>query len=662
MQGRFEKARGKQSSNYHRASYQAWHHGGGSEEIIKLAEKEGLQAIVMTLSFSEFIEDHSFLKGIAKLQIQIVIALGMSLSRLAYLITIHDEPVRDAKELITGKRTALHIKVLDYDIITGRTLGLSRSRSCTIRSLLFQNYINKHYGFSSPNDQTESYCYVEDQVNLRVAESFYDGTVFNRRYDLKKRIEANALVEITLGEIQNRNDLIGYLMDYGPVTSCTEHSITILNEETEERFKLKGGIFSLNGFDAHVWAANKRRSVVGFKNLEETVADNFTIKQIEDSVLKELRLGRVNDRDTLLKDLMKTSTLIYVSRNQIIIKPNHENRQYRLRDGVFSKKGLEKVIQQSRSSNSPQSRKPNRGFPEDLLELHRITPRNGIYQKFDSRDPNSLRQTLEMFYRAGQERLVDRLQNVQKRAIKSLETTFQVRRHPNLVAPDFNDLFSPAPFPQFPESPKGHCGPCSVAPIPFRDRVEGHRKEEKTGSIEFGPPESRRVDSKSATRETRAHVKTDPSGGRSPKTIQPASEMEQISKESLQEGKWPVRSPYSKRMDAISNSQTNQLINEQENDNRTYYSPEDLSSLLGLARLFSTITNSCRRARECFDRIRKRKREAAELVDQIRERAEGFIRSYRERTKAIRRDLKTPQQPNQQARENNQGITHRNMK
>lgn len=652
MQGGFEKSTGKKSSNYLRAIYQAWSHGGGSEEIIILAEKEGLHAIVMILSFSEFIEDHFFLERIAKLQIQIVIAPGMPLSRLAFLITIHDEPVRDAKERITGKRTALHIKVLDYDIITGLTLGLSRSRSCTIRSLLFQNYINKMYGFSSPSDQTESYCYVEDQANLRVAESFYDGTTLKGRYDLKKRIEANALIEIELGGIQNRNDLISYLMGYGPVTNCTEFSITILNEETEERFKLKGGIFSLNGFDAHLWAANKRRSVVGFENLKETVADKFSIKQIEEFALKELRSGRVNDRDTLLKAIMKTSTLIYVSRYQIIIKPHNENRQYRLRDGAFSKKGLDEIIQQSRSANSKEGRKPSGCFPEDLLEHHRITPRDEIYQKFDARDPGALRRTLEVFYQTGQKRIMDRLKKAEKRVLKNLETTLQVHGHSDLDATSFNDLFSPAPFPEFPKSPEGHCGPCSVPPVPFRDRVKGDSREDEQSSVELGPRPSRKYDQRTPGSETTAHVKTEHSRKRSRKSIQPGSKMEKIPTGSFQENKRPVRSPDNPGMDTFSKNQTNQLKNEKTIINRTRNSSGHLKRVLAIAQLFPGFADTCRRARECFDRIRKRKREAAEIADRIKSTTEAVNRNNRERTKALRRDFKTPQQPDQQAREN----------
>ena len=152
MQPRVEHNKIKQQVAYHRADYQAWHHLDGEVEIVKEAERLGLRCIVMTVSFNIYIQDHDFLKSLVRTYIQIVIAPGISLERLTYLATIHDEAVRnqglfgsvDPEGEIIGKRTSFHVKILDYILDMGNTLGMSIYGPAYFRSLIFDNIIILH--------------------------------------------------------------------------------------------------------------------------------------------------------------------------------------------------------------------------------------------------------------------------------------------------------------------------------------------------------------------------------------------------------------------------------------------------------------------------------------------------------------------------------------
>lgn len=489
MQNREEHNSTKQKRSYQRGDFQAWKHLDGDENAIREAEKLGLRCLVLVQSHDIYIEDDRFLKELVRRMIETVVTPGIPLSRIVYLATKHDEPVLDDPEdessesKIIGKRTAVHIKIVDYVLGLGLTIGLSFDGATYQRSVLYQQYVNKIYGFRDPSDGAPCGIHVEDSTLLTSEEDTESGAKICTNRQFKKRIEENVHIEFSHGEIQNRNDVILYMMNYGIITYCSETTISVYSHEQNDSFSFKGGIFSLNSFEAHQQESNLLRKELGFPMAEPEPEQTNTIQEIEEFILNQAVSQEIRSRNDLIRQLSQSSDIIYVSKYKIIIQIKNEQKQYNLYGGLFSRDGLENFIRESGRQHTPESGDRITDGATDILRDHRIAERHQFHDAFHQSSTTELFRKLKTLYQAGKARFRTRFKKAERRLLNSLEASFKAHGLPDLDTLGFGVFFDPAPFPNFPEPPQGHCGPCNIPPVPIKDRIkddsnaQGSRKE-----------------------------------------------------------------------------------------------------------------------------------------------------------------------------------------
>lgn len=666
MQGRQEHNKAKQQTSYQRGDFQAWMHVDGNAWLIQQAEKLKLRCITIVDSHDIYIQDNSFLRQQVRLKIAIVLAPGIPIDRIVYVATKHDEPVygpvhdESDQPKIIGKRTAVHIKILDYVLGLGLTMGLSFDGATYQRSIIFQQYVNMKYGFRDPSKGAACEIYAQDSSALSLEEETGDGVLLGYRYQLKKRIEENVLVEFELGDIQSRNDVIRYLMEYGTITYCSETAVSLYNEDHNDRFRFKGGVFSLNSFDAHLTKADIHRSELGFPLTEPEPQHSFPIQEIEQAILDALTAQNIKSRNDLLCLLMKFSNVIYLSQHQIIIKTNNEQKQYNLYGGLFSEDGLQDYLRESRQQDSPKGRNSSAEDPSDILRSHRITERDQFHDAFRPASAQELLGKLKTLYEAGKTRLRTRFEKAERRLLKNIETAFNSHGLPGLDTLGFSDLFDSAPFPNFPDAPRGHCGPCNVAPVPRNELQATDRPTEEQELPQRRASPSCKNDKQRTGRTSEAEHRHDPnkqpikrSSKQEPTARSNPVELDGFREEvSERNGKQRHGDTHDRRLEIPSRIPTGEIKNGKQTHDHASDSTSNLKALLGLIPLLSGIKDTYIRIKSALDEARARRRRIRENAQQI-ERKLGELSLHGGRST---NDLQTgnakPRHTNRETREN----------
>jgi hypothetical protein len=141
---------GRASLKYVQSREHDWHLLYGSSTLYAYLEKQAKPVVSTVLSWEEFIEDRTFLRGLVHAYIQIVLFPGLTLCRSCVVATEHVEPVRDVRGDVCGRRTAIHFNIIGRDLFSGHIHGAFNSIRDYGRNLLFRDYVNARYGFSDP--------------------------------------------------------------------------------------------------------------------------------------------------------------------------------------------------------------------------------------------------------------------------------------------------------------------------------------------------------------------------------------------------------------------------------------------------------------------------------------------------------------------------------
>lgn len=649
MQIRVEHNQVKQRCAYQRADYQAWKHLDGEVEIIKEAERMGLRSLVIVISFEEYVEDLDFLKALVRCFIRVVPAPGIRLTRLMYLATIHDEPVREVIEIepenpkekakIIGKRTAIHIEIPDYILGLGLTLGMSIHGGTYLRSLLFQQYANAKYGFRDPSDRVASSSHFEDETTLRKVEETYDGSKISRNRQFKKRVEENVLIEVEDLRINSRNDLIEYLMDYGPITYCNESQVTIFNKEQASRFAFKGGIFALKSHAEPIYGLHEEQPELSTQNNECDARSRDSAEGIDSTILNQFRINPVRSQDDLLKCLMNFSTIIYLSKHQIIIQPHHDARQFNLYGGIFSEDGLKYFLRDCGQTNSTKTGKALEDDTQNIFRYHSISERNQLHDGYHPSTAAELREKLERLYESGKTHFRTRFENAECRLRNNLETLFDSRGLPSLDTFGLNNHFNPVPFPDFPAKPTGHCGYCDVPPIPRKDIPKDNPAEQEQRTPGAGAGQGIRNDP--------SRARSEEESGSRPGSMDKLPE--QVS------SKYTRKSQGRPDNGGLEISKTT-IKESNEHDNKINRA-DDSKGLQRLIQLLSRLTNSLKETRQRIAELRKRKQRIAAIAREIELRAKSYAKNDQDPRRFLQRDAHQAGPRNQ----TNEGSTQSNL-
>ena len=108
----------------------------------------------LVISFEEWLPD-SELIDIGRSYVEECLMIGISPNRFAYTLIIHDENLRDKEtSQIRGKRSAIHIKIIPLDLISGRRLQAYYAARDWFLTMLFLNDLAIRKGLSSPLDRS----------------------------------------------------------------------------------------------------------------------------------------------------------------------------------------------------------------------------------------------------------------------------------------------------------------------------------------------------------------------------------------------------------------------------------------------------------------------------------------------------------------------------
>lgn len=677
MQARVEHNKIKQQVAYHRADYQAWHHLDGQVEIIEEAERLGLRCLVISISFDINIEDQNFLKWCTRRLIQTAIVPGLPLERLAHVATVHDEVVRDTglfgftdpQGSIVGKRTSIHVKLLDYDLATGNTLGLSVYGASYYRILIFQQYVNLKYGFLDPSEKPAGLMHIRDFTPIMQTEETEDGTKIESRQEFKKRIEENVFIEATLSGIESRNDLILYLMGYGTITTCSENHVTIYSPDQDTRFKFKGGIFALNAYPPASTASPKKGDI------GETELQSLLSATMRAMIEGQLEADKLLYRNDIIETLMTFSTIIYASKYQIIIQPDHEKSQYNLRGGIFSEEGLKLAVQTLGRQNTPKTQEAIKKATENILRDHKIKKRSQLHDGFAPSSESDLREKLETLYTSGYANLKKRLRKAEKRMYDDFQALLHNRRLTGVASFDISTLFDPAPFPEFPRPPRGHSGPSDIPPVPRKELqqdqgVAGLQFETRGGpstggrhdsggprensKAEQGPGSGSRHDPQRSAKNSKAEQ-----GAPQSSSDDPRSESEDSRIKNHWDSKVTpvevVKAPDAQSQLNRNQRQSNSKKEHNNHDHHIHDIQNNLAGLCQLASLFSKIAGKLQHLRDFIEEIRKRRQRELDRAQKIERESGKLRRSIEEFHRSILANVGTPRPSHTKTRERDRG-------
>jgi hypothetical protein len=148
------------------------------------------------------------------------------------------------------------------ELSTGKSLNIAPPGKAS-RELFatFRSWVNAEYGLAGPDDPERS-----QDVSLphHLAKLHADDTRKGkqRAQDIRKAVTAFVRCEVDAGRIADRDGVIAFLNAQGFKTSWAgKDYVTIIEPETSERVRLKGGLYNRENFDPGKSAGEIRYSV-----------------------------------------------------------------------------------------------------------------------------------------------------------------------------------------------------------------------------------------------------------------------------------------------------------------------------------------------------------------------------------------------------------------
>jgi hypothetical protein len=165
-------------------------------------------------------------------------------------------------------RLELNFLIPRVEPLSGKSLNIAPPKSLTRETFdTFRDVINARYGFSDPNDPARTRnVSLPHHIEKLLAEASRKGEAPKLRgatalrKTLIEAITGHVVREVGAGSLKSQKDVIGYLQGAGYAIARTgKDYITIIEPQTGERIRLKGALYSREGFDP---AAATRQGIV----------------------------------------------------------------------------------------------------------------------------------------------------------------------------------------------------------------------------------------------------------------------------------------------------------------------------------------------------------------------------------------------------------------
>ena len=145
----------------------------------------------------------------------------------------------------------LHFVTPRMELVSGKSLNIHPPGQVSQRLYdTFRSMINAEYGLADPTDPARARdVSLPNHLAKLQADASRKGKALDA--DIREAITAYVRREVEAGRIRNQAGVVRYLQRAGyEITRAGEDYVTVMHPETKKRLRLKGGLYSREGFNA----------------------------------------------------------------------------------------------------------------------------------------------------------------------------------------------------------------------------------------------------------------------------------------------------------------------------------------------------------------------------------------------------------------------------
>ena len=145
----------------------------------------------------------------------------------------------------------LHFVTPRTELVSGKSLNIHPpGRVSQVLFDTFRSMINAEYGLADPDDPARSQpVSLPNYLAKLQAAASRQGKALDA--DIREAITAYVRREVEAGRIRNQAGVVRYLKKAGyEITRAGENYVTVMHPETRKKLRLKGGLYSREGFNA----------------------------------------------------------------------------------------------------------------------------------------------------------------------------------------------------------------------------------------------------------------------------------------------------------------------------------------------------------------------------------------------------------------------------
>jgi Relaxase/Mobilisation nuclease domain len=150
----------------------------------------------------------------------------------------------------------LHFVTPRMELASGKSLNIHPpGRVSKTMFDLFRSQVNAEYGLADPDDPARARdVSLPNHIAKLQADASRKGKTLDA--DIREAITSYVRREVEAGRIEDQAGVVRYLKNAGyEIPREADNYITILHPETQKRLRLKGGLYSRNGFNTREMAA-----------------------------------------------------------------------------------------------------------------------------------------------------------------------------------------------------------------------------------------------------------------------------------------------------------------------------------------------------------------------------------------------------------------------
>jgi hypothetical protein len=177
----------------------------------------------------------------------------------------------------------LHFVTPRVELVTGKSLNIHPpGRVSQVLFDTFRSMVNAEYGLADPEDpaRSQAVSLPNHLAKLHAADK-RRGTKA-RKEDIREAITASVRREVEAGRVRGQADVVRYLTGAGfTMTRTGKDYVTVLEPETGNRIRLKGGLYSKEHFNARETGAQGVR--YGVPNTARAAALAATLERMTEA-------------------------------------------------------------------------------------------------------------------------------------------------------------------------------------------------------------------------------------------------------------------------------------------------------------------------------------------------------------------------------------------